>query len=55
MRNAEVLVSKGWERRDVITYPTKFNGLLSFHLYFVDTIHLCATSAPLVLNGISKN
>lgn len=55
MRNAEVLVSKGWERRDVITYPAKFNGLLSFHLYFVDTIHLCATSAPLVLNGISKN
>lgn len=55
MHNGEVLVSKGWEGRVLITYPAKFNGLLSFHLYFVDKLHICAASAPLVLNGMSKN
>lgn len=54
MHNAKVLVSKGWEGRDVITYPAKFNGSSSFHLCFVGTIHVYATSAPLVLNGMSK-
>lgn len=54
MHSAEVLASNGWDGKDVITFPAEFNGVSFFHLYFVDTIHVCATSAPLVLNGMSK-
>lgn len=54
MHNAAVLASMGCKGRGLTTYPAKFHELSSFDLCFVHTIHVCATSAPLVLNGMFK-
>lgn len=49
--------AKHWERRDVIIcpYPAQIQKSMDDHLYSVDVLHVCATSALLVLNGMSEN